>query len=373
VRTAARAGSRPPQRSGIMVREHELMLLVALLLLGLSGGQAAACTSFVMDTPEGPCFGCNLDLFIPGDGLVFVNRRGVEKEAVREGTTGESLRWVSKYGSVTFNVAGNQFVWGGMNEAGLVMSSMELQSGEYPDPDERPALLKGNWGQYILDTCGTIDEVVGTDRLLRVQDAEPTDQYLVSDAAGDCAVVEYVDGEFVAYSGAELPVKALANGLYSRAVEAYERGGPKWWWSNPGRSVERVLACHERAVSFSAASDTSAVDYAFGTLLYYVAAPHTKWSIVFDIPNRQIHYRTDRSPTCKNISMADFDFSCEAQKLVMDVNTPVEGDVEGHFEPYDPDANLSVFRTFVERYGIEVKREDAVELMRFFDGFECAR
>ena len=49
-----------------------------LLLACADGDTARACTSFVMDTPDGPYFGANCDLFIPGDGLVLVNRRGVE-------------------------------------------------------------------------------------------------------------------------------------------------------------------------------------------------------------------------------------------------------------------------------------------------------
>jgi penicillin V acylase-like amidase (Ntn superfamily) len=350
-----------------------LIVTLGLFLLTLSPGEPArACTSFVMDTPDGPIFGANLDLFIPGDGTVFVNRRGVEKDALHKGTTGDSLRWVSQYGSITFNLAGNQFVWGGMNEAGLVMSSMELVAGEYPEPDERPAVLKGNWGQYVLDMCGTISEVLATDSFMRVQDGEPTDQYFVCDAQGNSAVIEYIDGEFVSYSGDDLPMKALANGPYSRAV-AVRNGEGRWWWSNPGQSNERVSACHDRMSSFDASADTSAVNYAFGTLEYYVAAPHTKWNIVYDIPNRKIRYRTYQSPGYKNISMRDFDFSCGAPKLVLDVNTRHDGDVEGYFTPYDPDVNLKLFRVFCERYGVKISDRDSADLMEFFDGFRCSR
>jgi hypothetical protein len=355
------------------MRAVTVVVLSCVCLVGLAIEGARACTSFVMDTPEGPYFGCNLDLFIPGDGLVMVNPRGVEKEGLYSGTTGRTIKWVSEYGSVTFNVAGNQFVWGGMNEAGLVMSSMELASGRYPKPDERPGLLDGNWGQFVLDTCDNVDEVIATNALMRVQDEEPTSQYLVSDAEGDCAVIEYIDGKFVSYSGKDLPIKALANGRYSRAVAAYERGGPRWWWSNPGRSAERVAACQDRAAGFAAATDTSAVNYAFGTLQFHVAAPHTRWNIVYSIADRELWYRTVRSPAYKHIALSDLDLACEAPRLMLDVNAPLEGDVAGRLVPYDPSINLNVFRTFCERYGIEVTREDSADLMRFFDGFGCAR
>jgi penicillin V acylase-like amidase (Ntn superfamily) len=355
------------------VRVRAAVVLWLLLLAPPLGGPARACTSFLMDTPDGPVFGTNLDLFIPGDGLVLVNRRGVEKESYQTGATGERARWTSKYGSVTFNVAGREFVWGGMNEAGLVMSSMELRTGEYPRPDARPALFDGNWGQYVLDTCGSVEEVIRTNSLVRVRDQGYTSHYLVADADGDCVAIEYIDGRFVYHTGGDMPVMALTNMRYERALYAYEHGGTRWWWSNPGRSAERFAACQARSEHYDAARDTSAVDYAFGTLVYYVAAPHTRWSIVFDIARRKIFFRSDQSPAYKHISLDAFDFSCNAPKLMLDVNAPLEGNVATYFEPYDPGVNLDVFRTFCDRFGIEVSERDALDLTGFFDDFQCVR
>jgi len=355
------------------MRVPAIAFVCCVLLICSMGAPAHACTSFCMDTPDGPIFGANLDLFIPGDGLVFVNRRGIEKESVREGTTGETAKWVSEYGSVTFNLAGRELVWGGMNEAGLVMSSMQLAAGEFPEPDERPGILDGNWGQFMLDNCGSIDEVIELCSSIRVQDSGPTSHYLVSDADGNCAGFEYLGGELLVYSGETLPVKSMANMRYDRAAEAYERGGRRWWWSNPGQSAERVVACEARSANFDASRDTSAVNYAFGTLVYHVAAPHTRWNIVFDIAERGIWYRSDQSPTYKHISLDAFDFACDAPLLMLDVNAPLEGDVEQHFSPYDNGINLNVFRTFCERYGIKVTEEDSASLIEFFESFECTR
>jgi len=63
--------------------------LCCLLLLCLSETITPACTSFVMETRDGPIFGANLDLFIPGDGLVLVNHRGVESERARRNVSVE--------------------------------------------------------------------------------------------------------------------------------------------------------------------------------------------------------------------------------------------------------------------------------------------
>jgi choloylglycine hydrolase len=325
-----------------------------------------------MDTPEGPFFGANLDLFIQADGLLLVNRRGVEKQSYRTGASGGRLEWTSEYGSVTFSLAGREFVWGGMNEAGLVVTTMELAAGEWPEQDERPALFDGNWCQFVLDTCTTIEDVIRADEFVTVRDQGKPSHYLISDVEGNTLAVEYLDGEFVYYAGSDMPVKAMSNMRYERALYAYEHGGTRWWWSNPGQSAERFAACKARADAFDPDGETPAVNYAFGTLVYHVAAPHTKWSIVFDIADRDIHFRTDRGPAYKSLSFGDFDFSCEAPKLMLDVNAELAGDVAWDFVPYVPGVNLNLFRTFCARYGIKVSEEGARDITGFFEAFECA-
>ncbi|MBW2618151.1 MAG: hypothetical protein JRC92_04690 [Deltaproteobacteria bacterium] len=126
------------------------------------------------------------------------------------------------------------------------------------------------------------------DSLVRVQDETTPSHYLVADADGNCAAIEYLDGRFVCHTGESLPVKAMSNMRYDRALAAFERGGPRWWWSNPGQSAERFAAAHARNESYDASRDTNAVSYAFGTLTHVVAATHTKWNIVYDIAKREV-------------------------------------------------------------------------------------
>ena len=361
------------QEGTSIMRALATAALFCLLLACPERGPARACTSFVMDTPDGPVFGANCDLFIPGDGLVFVNQRGVAKEGWQESTTGETAKWTSEYGSVTFNLCGREFAWTGMNEAGLVASTMQLASGEYPEPDERLPLSDGNWVQYMLDTCGSVEEAIRVSSQVRVEDNGAPSHYLLADESGNCAAIEYIDGECVRHTGEDLPVRAMANMPYARSTYAYEHGGTRWWWSNPGQSAERVAAAEQRSRDFAARNDVSAVDYAFGTLVYYVAAPHTRWNIVHDIAKREIFFRSDQSPTYKRISFDWFDFSCDAPLLMLDVNTALEGDVQDRFTPYDRDVNQELFSTFCARWGIKVSEESATWLTEHFEGYECAR
>ncbi|MCP4677555.1 MAG: linear amide C-N hydrolase [Deltaproteobacteria bacterium] len=343
------------------------------LLTALPDGTARACTSFCQETPHGPVMAANLDLLVPADGLVFVNRRGIAKENFREGIDGRKRKWTSLYGSVTFNVAGRGFAWSGMNEVGLVVSSAEDRSSEYPEPDNRAPFDLGSWIQYVLDNFATVQEAILVDDSVRpVTDGDSPSHFLIADAKGDSAALDYVDGKLVVYTDKSLPVTAMSNMSYGRALEALKRGGPRWWWSNPGRSAERFATAASRMASFPGDSDTNEIEYVFHTL-GQVADQYTQWSVGYHIGKRKIWFRTTKSPAAKYFSLDDFDFSCEAPLLMLDVHTNARDDVGASFTPYDHDVNLKVFTTTCARLGIQVAHDDAVDLMRIFDEFECAR
>ena len=348
--------------------------IVALwLLIGPLLQNSGACTSFVQKTPEGTIVGATLDLMVPAEGAVVVNRRGIAKENFRKGIDGKTKKWVSSYGSISFNVAGRGFPFGGMNEAGLVISSTEDMQSAYPAPDRRAPFDAGSFVQYLLDTCGSVADVIGANRHIRPEtDNDRPNHYLVADESGAVAALEYVDGKLVVYQNDTLPVAAMANMPYSRTAYAYENDGPRWWWSNPGRSAERVDIVAKRVAAYHPKRDTNAMSYAFHTLSL-VANPDTQWQVGYNIQKRKIWFRTNRSRNGKYFSFRDFDFSCNAPSLMLDVHTNASGHVANAFTPYSHDRNLWLFETMCARLDIHVPHQDAVSLMHAFEQFSCAR
>lgn len=340
-----------------------------------------ACTSFCLDTPTGPVYATNLD-FITGEGYVFLNRRGIVKEGYRASTKGETAKWVAKYGSVTFNLVGRELPWGGMNEAGLVMSSMQLNASKCPDPDERPPLSEAYLVQYLLDTCANVQEAIYVASAVRLTQDECTSHYLLVDETGDCAVFEFLDGQFVYYTGKNLPVKALANAPYAAGISFIEQGVIPA--DNPGASVERVAAAANKIEKFRPDGGVSPIHYALEVLTKTVVAPkkwwsdwfdepYTRWNVVFDIAQREVHFRTVADSTVRRLSLRSFDLSCEAPLMMLDVNAKLEGIVDQFFQPYDHKTNLALFRATCDKLGIEVSEESAIELITLFESFECAR
>ena len=357
------------------MRKFISLILSFLLSLGILVNSALACTAFSFKTTEGIFYAANLDYFIRPDGIVFINRRGILKEGLSKSTTGKTEKWVSKYGSVTFNIAGRGFVWGGMNEAGLVITMLELKDSKLPEPDERPPLDIGQWAQYVLDTCSTVQEAIEVDSRVRPANTNsPSQHFMITDATGNAVALEYFDGRLVVYTGQDLPAKAMTNMPYGLALDAYNRGGHPWWrWSsNPGQSAERFAVSTNRMQNFDPAGGTSIIDYSFKTLLM-VSAPHTKWSVVYDVAKRGVWFGSAASPTGKYISLKAFDLSCGAPLMILKVDSPIEGNVEKNFIPYNRDTNLEAFNTYSTQAGLAITPEEIADLMQTLESYTCAQ
>jgi len=339
-----------------------------------------ACTSFCLNTPDGPVFGTNLDL-TTGEGHLFVNRRGIAKEGYGSSTKGETAKWVSRFGSVTFNLVGRELPWGGMNEAGLVMSSMQLNASRCPDPDERPPLSEAYLVQYVLDSCSNVQEAIQIVSTVRLAQNECSTHYLVADESGDCAAFEFLNGQFVCYNGDTLPAKALANAPYAAGITFINQGVIPA--DNPGESVERVAAAVDKIEEFRPGGGLSPVNYSLEILTETVVAPkkwwsnifnepYTRWNVVFDITKREIHFRTQDNPAVRRLSLNSFNYSCGAPLLMLDVNEKLSGKVDQSFQLYDHSINLEILQRTCEKLGIKVSEENAIALVELFESFECA-
>jgi len=178
-----------------------------------------SCTAFVLDKDGFSLFGTNYDNQI-GEGLIFINKRNVTKSYWEKDPVSNPAEWTSKYGSVTFNLVMNQDVWGGMNEKGLVITTLWLEESQSPEPDERPWLYSGWWRQYLLDNFSTVDEVIASDSLVRIK--EFVEHFLVSDRSGNCASIEFIDGKMVYHVGKTMPVNCLTNNTYKESLKSWQ-------------------------------------------------------------------------------------------------------------------------------------------------------
>jgi penicillin V acylase-like amidase (Ntn superfamily) len=68
------------------------------------------------------------------------------------------------------------------------------------------------------------------------------------------------------------------------------------------------------------------------------------WSIVYDVNNRHIYFRTFDNQKIRKIDTASFDFSCRTPVKVLDINAGLEGDVTQNFVEYTQQINYDLIQ-----------------------------
>lgn len=345
-------------------------------------GDRQNCTSFCLENDGYAIFGMNYDhMKDRHDGLVFVNKRNVSKSFQRTESIGKHVCWTSKYGSVSFNFIASQTSWGGMNEAGLAISSMRLEEGSKgPEPDRRPWILIHYWLQYVLDNFSTVEEVMASDSTMRIVGPGRIPHYLVSDRYGNCATIEFIDGKMVTHSGMNLPVRALANTPYDRSISEWneismqrKQGKPVPVMGTTSRG--RFIRAADRVTSFEPIDSRTAVRVAFD-ILKEVGMKNgngiaTCWSIVFDTKNLRIHFKTIVHSEIRMIDFHKLDFSCQSPVTMIDINEKLSGDISNQLKNYSFRLHFDHALRAAKKYGLEMEPEELKKQIRVIEEFPC--
>lgn len=179
-------------------------LLASLLILG-GVTTVMACTRVVyLGTEQQIITARSMDWRMDIETNLWVLPRGVK----RQGQTGpNSIEWQAKYGSVIasgYDISTTD----GLNEKGLAANLLWLVESQYPEftKEGKPGLSISLWAQYILDNYATVQEAVKAlkkEPFTLVTDSVPgqnrfaTLHLSLSDASGDSAIIEYIDGKQV--------------------------------------------------------------------------------------------------------------------------------------------------------------------------------
>jgi len=308
-----------------MIAKVKTTVVVFLLGMVISIGSVAthACSIFQLGAGEATVTGYNFDWFKPLDACAFINPRGDEKTALAPGVD-TPISWTARYGSVTFSGFGRDFPVCGRNEAGLVVVQAWLGSTVYPEIDARPSLCELQWIQYQLDTAGSVQEVIASDEKVRISifTLAPL-HFFVSDSAGESAIIEFLDGELVVSTGADMPVKMMVNKPYQTCLTAY----------NEKEAAENRFVVGANLTRQYGSDSLAITDYAF-KMLDSLQRDGTRWAVVFDAAHGGIYYRVAGAGGFEVFNCNNLEYDCGNTNLQHFLVDDL-GDVEPGFTTYD--------------------------------------
>jgi len=270
---------------------------------------------------------------------LWVFPRGME----RDGSAGErSLTWTSRYGSVIasgYDISTTD----GLNEAGLCANLLWLVESAYPGTEDgRPLVSLAVWTQYVLDNFATVAEVVedlGQERFAVFTAEMPGEERLatvhlsVSDASGDSAIFEYIDGRLVIHHDRAYQVMTNSPTFDQQlAIAAYwEEIGGTVMLPGTNRASDRFARARFYVNAVPQVEDRRASLASVFSVIRNVSVPYgistpdqpnissTQWRTVIDHKSRAYFFDSAMSPGVFWIDLDDVDLSPGAPVLRLDV------------------------------------------------------
>lgn len=324
---------------------------------------------------------CTRALYVSDSNLVITGRNMDWKEDMgtnlylfpagieRNGAAGKhSIQWISKYGSVV--AAGyDAGSTDGMNEKGLVANLLYLVESCYPSPSSStPSLSISMWLQYVLDNFSTVKSAVAElskeefnilPVVLPNGDSSPL-HLSISDASGDSAIFEYIDGQLCIHHGKQYVVMTNSPTYEQQIIlnEYWKQIGGLTFLPGTNRASDRFI---RTSFLLDAIPKKIAPQYIKGipqmsftyqavaevlSLMRAVSVPlgittpeqpnisSTIWRTVSDQSNLVYYFDSATRPNAFWLNFAHLDFSPKAaiKKLSLSNGEVYAGEVSNHFQ-----------------------------------------
>ena len=280
-----------------------------------------------------------------------------------------SLKWTRKYGAI--EVAGTtdpsgpiDGVFDGMNTSGLVANLLYLGESDFgPAPsDNRPRLSFAGWVDYVLTSYATVQEVVDafTDPKIYIVPinfgpggaAHPTVHLSVTDASGDSAIIEYVEGKPVMHHGRQFQV--MTN---SPTYDEQLKLNAKWDTVDKNKELPGSIQSQDRFVRASyylsklpqTDDERQAVAGVFSVMRnvsvpWGVGDPEhpnlspTYWRSVADSTNKIYYFESALSPNIVwvNLNKINFAPGSGVRAVAVEGNYDIIGNIDDALKPTAP-------------------------------------
>jgi len=295
---------------------------------------------------------------------VATNLWVLPKGIARDGQAGpRSIRWTSRFGSVVatgYDIATTD----GLNEAGLSANLLWLAESEYPQQrGSKQGLAISLWAQYVLDNFATVAEAVAAlerEPFSIVTDKVPGESRLatlhlsLSDASGDSAIVEYINGKQVIHHDRAYQVMTNSPVFDQQlALNTYwqEIGGTVML---PGtnRSADRFARAKFYINAIPKSEDPVVALASVFSVIRNVSVPYgittpgepnissTRWRTVADHKRKLYFFESAMTPNTFWVDLNNADFSRGAPVLKLDLGPDQRnvfaGDALPRFQPSEP-------------------------------------
>ena len=347
----------------MLFNKKVLSLVLGACIIGSAAlaPSAQACTRMVYIGPDNTVLtGRSMDFSIDIPANLWIFPRDME----RNGEVGpNSITWRSKYGSVAAS-SWDISTPDGMNEKGLFVNLLWLVESKYPPFEknkDKAGLAISLWLQYALDNFGTVAEAVQSlskESFVVVSSHIPgttifaTVHLSLSDATGDNAIFEYVNGKLVIHHDRSFTTMTNSPIFEEQlAINAYWKGMPGTVvLPGTNRAADRFVRASYYINAIPKTDDIRlALSSVFGVIrncsvplgISSETEPNissTRWRTVADQKNLVYYFDNVLNPNVVWVEFSKIDFSekGKVRKLSLANNENYSGECSSKFQVANP-------------------------------------
>lgn len=345
-----------------LIKQVTALSIVALSIMSLSPA-IEACTRLVyLGENERVITARSMDWKIDVQTNLWIFPRGLN----RHGEVGpNSIQWTSKYGSIIasgYDIATTD----GLNEKGLMANVLWLVESKYPEftAKSKPGLSLAAWAQYVLDNFASVKEAVAAlkkEPYTIVTAQVPGEERLaslhlsLSDASGDSAIIEYIDGKQVIHHSRSHQVMTNSPIFEQQlALNSYwQQIGGETMLPGTNRAADRFVRASYYVNHIPQKADPEISLASVLSVIRNVSVPFgistpdqpnissTRWRTMADHKNQLYFFESALSPSIFWVDLKKVDFSKETGKskqLALHDNQSrvLSGEVSAEFKLAEP-------------------------------------
>lgn len=288
---------------------------------------------------------------------LYLFPRGMQKRGAKADPT---ISWTSRYGSVV--TAGYDIgTCDGINEKGLTANLLFLTESSYVRPgDTRPVMGLSIWTQYVLDNFATVDEAVAelAKEVFRIDapdlpnGSKSTLHLSISDATGNSAIFEYIDGQLIIHEGRECQVMTNSPTYDKQQTlnDYWKQIGGLVMLPGTNRASDRFVRASFYIQALPQTSNFRQAVAGVFSVMRNVSVPlgisipeqpfiaSTRWRTVADQKNKVYYFESTLSPDIFWVELKDLDFSPDApvKKLALTGGEIYAGNAASEFKASQP-------------------------------------
>lgn len=321
-----------------------------------------------------------------GHGLMYLCTRDIQKWT--EDDRKQRHEWVSRYGSVTFVQFGCELPNSGMNEAGLSIHLMEQRDGDYGEMrKESKKLNELQWIQYHLDLCATVQEVAQSAKVIQIEKAINSLHYIVADASGNIAIIEYVKGETVVHPLPENDRLFLTNHSLQASDKYYNTKTQKnqlppcdagslnryFWLKQMFSKISHIDDPKSTLTeTLNEVSIRPSKKQRWISKLLRRAVFQTHWRSLFIPHQKTVEFQVNLGASKQTISLDQLDFSPQAGRKILNFSELSGQTSPPNFKQYNKSENAAVVKTTYKPFRLFIPKKIIEFIIAYPDSFTIA-